>query len=65
MKSSTCYAAAALLLAIYAVNLLGGKLSGSVSAGGGWFMGEIGEFLCVLAAVTFFVAGFYRPARKT
>ena len=58
------YVLAALLLCAYGVNVLAGKGIASF----GWQLphaGDVAEFLCVLAAMVFFVTGLLRNEAAT
>jgi hypothetical protein len=52
-----CFRIAATLLIIYVVDVLVGKAASLLQFSVPWRLGNIGEFVVVLAAVIFFVAG--------
>ena len=52
-----CFRVAASLLIIYVVDVLVGKAAVLLQFSVPWRLGNIGEFVVVLAAVIFFVAG--------
>ncbi len=52
-----CFRVAATLLIIYVVDVLVGKAAVLLHFSVPWRLGNIGEFVVVLAAVIFFVAG--------
>lgn len=52
-----CFRVAATLLIIYVVDVLVGKAASLLQFSVPWRLGNIGEFVVVLAAVIFFVAG--------
>ena len=52
-----CFRVAASLLIIYVVDVLVGKAASLLQFSVPWRLGNIGEFVVVLAAVIFFVAG--------
>jgi hypothetical protein len=51
------YAASLLLFAVYAVNVLAGKAASLAGVVLPWRLGDVGEFLVVLAMAVSFVAG--------
>jgi hypothetical protein len=61
------YAVSLLLLAVYAIDVLAGKGAGLLGAKAAWRLGDVGEFLVVVAMAVAFVAGLMlseeRPAR--
>ena len=52
-----CFRVAATLLILYVIDVLAGKAAVLLQFSVPWRLGNIGEFVVVLAAVIFFVAG--------
>ena len=52
-----CHALAALLMAVYVVAVLAGKVATATGKPNPLALGDVGEFLVVLASIVFFVTG--------
>jgi hypothetical protein len=62
--SRTCHALAALLMAGYVVAVLAGKIAAATGKPSPLALGDLGEFLVVLASIVLFVTGILAtPAR--
>jgi hypothetical protein len=62
--SRTCHVLAALLMAAYVVAVLAGKIAAATGKPNPLALGDVGEFLVVLAAIALFVTGILAtPAR--
>ncbi len=60
----TCHVLAALALAAYVVSVLSGKIAAATGKPNPLALGDVGEFLVVLAAIALFVTGILAtPAR--
>jgi hypothetical protein len=62
--SRTCHVFAALLMAAYVVAVLAGKIAAAAGQPNPLALGDVGEFLVVLASIALFVTGILAtPAR--
>ena len=62
--SRTCHALAALAMAAYVVAVLAGKIAGATGKPNPLALGDLGEFLVVLASIALFVTGILaKPSR--
>lgn len=57
VSSRLFYSLAALLMALYGLNVLAGKAGVLTGVAGGSWLGDVGEFLVVLASIALFVSG--------
>lgn len=65
MPRRACYVIAALLMALYVAAVGVGKLAVSAGTPNPLALGDVGEFLVVLASIAFFVTGILlAPARE-
>jgi hypothetical protein len=55
--SRTCHILAALLMAAYVVAVLAGKIAAATASANPLALGDVGEFLVVLASIVLFVTG--------
>jgi hypothetical protein len=64
VPSRACHVLAALLMAVYVVAVVAGKLAVTAGRPNPLALGDVGEFLVVLASIVFFVTGILlAPAR--
>jgi len=64
VPSRVCYVLAALLMALYAAAVVAGKLAVSAGTPNPLALGDVGEFLVVLASIALFVTAILlAPAR--
>lgn len=64
MRSRACYVLAALLMALYVAAVIVGKLAVLAGTPNRLALGDVGEFLVVLASITFFVTGILATPRR-
>jgi hypothetical protein len=64
-KSRSLHALAAFLMAAYAANVLAGRAGLLTGTAGGSWLGDVGEFLVVLASITCFVSGILAAEATT
>jgi hypothetical protein len=63
--SRTCHALAALLMTAYVVAVLAGKFATATGRPNALALGDVGEFLVVLASIALFVTGILATPDRT
>jgi predicted transporter len=64
VPSRACYVLAALLMALYVAAVVAGKLAVTAGRPNPLALGDVGEFLAVLASIAFFVTGILLPPAR-
>ena len=64
MLGRACHVLAALLMALYVAAVIIGKLAVSAGAPTALVLGDVGEFLVVLASIALFVTGILATPRR-